>query len=107
MLQHVCKFLLPSSCGEDHHSMLASAVPAVAACYWGASRCFGAFCQEHLLEVNEDIGLYFDDAPAKEEDYDAPHVDVEAVKANLHDLRGKASESFEQLRGALAELGFS
>ena len=60
------------------------------------------FClpgKEHLLEVNEDIGLYFNDAPAKEEDYDAPHVDVEAVKANLQDLRGKASESFEQLRG--------
>ena len=60
---------------------------------------FAVCCQEHLLEVNEDIGLYFNDAPAKEEDYDAPHVDVEAVKANFSELRAKTSESLEQLRG--------
>lgn len=39
--------------------------------------------KEHLIETNEDIGLYFNDCPAKEEDYEAPHVDVEAVKENL------------------------
>ena len=39
--------------------------------------------KEHLIEVNEDLGLYFNDCPAKEEDYDAPHVDVDAMKENL------------------------
>jgi len=55
--------------------------------------------KEHLIEVNEDIGLYFNDCPAKEEDYDAPHVDVEAVKENLKELKGKASQHFEDMKG--------
>eukprot|EP00438_Fugacium_kawagutii_P030544 Skav235993 [mRNA] locus=scaffold348:204099:221219:+ [translate_table: standard] len=80
------------------------------------------FCipgKEHLIEVNEDIGLYFNDCAAKEsnggavghrypwhrrkkhkadvdltqleEDYDAPHVDVDAVKANLKDTVPKSN----------------
>lgn len=60
------------------------------------------FCipgKEHLIEVNEDIGLYFNDCAAKEEDYDAPHVDVDAVKANLKELKGKADEKFEEIKG--------
>mmetsp|Transcript_57918 Transcript_57918/g.137926 ORF Transcript_57918/g.137926 Transcript_57918/m.137926 type:complete len:273 (+) Transcript_57918:1-819(+) len=60
------------------------------------------FCipgKEHLLEVNEDIGLYFNDCAAKEEDYDAPHVDVEKVKENLKELKGKATQQFEELKG--------
>lgn len=50
---------------------------------WHHERIFGAGGKEHLIEVNEDLGLYFNDCPAKEEDYDAPHVDVDAVKENL------------------------
>jgi len=55
--------------------------------------------KEHLIETNEDIGLYFNDCPVKEEDYEAPHVDVEAVKENLKELKGKASGHFEELKG--------
>lgn len=55
--------------------------------------------KEHLIEVNEDLGLYFNDCPAKEEDYDAPHVDVEAMKDNLKELKGKASQHFEDMKG--------
>lgn len=60
------------------------------------------FCipgKEHLIEVNEDIGLYFNDCAAKEEDYDAPHVDVDAVKANLKELKGKADEKLAEIKG--------
>lgn len=49
--------------------------------------------------MNEDLGLYFNDCPAKEEDYDAPHVDVEAMKDNLKELKGKASQHFEDMKG--------
>eukprot|EP00438_Fugacium_kawagutii_P018685 Skav217890 [mRNA] locus=scaffold67:217360:240797:+ [translate_table: standard] len=62
--------------------------------------------KEHLIEVNEDLGLYFNDCPAKEEDYDAPHVDVDAVKENLKaskipedELKSKATEQFEDIKG--------
>lgn len=40
--------------------------------------------KEHLIEVNEDLGLYFNDCPAKEE------------------LKGKASGHFEQLQGQMS-----
>ena len=39
----------------------------------------------------------------EEEDYDAPHVDVDAVKANLQELKGKASEHFEDFKGKATE----
>ncbi|CAE7843321.1 unnamed protein product [Symbiodinium microadriaticum] len=53
--------------------------------------------KEHLIEKNEEIGLYFKDCPAKEEDYDAPHVDTEALKAHVDDLKGKVSGQFGEL----------
>ena len=39
----------------------------------------------------------------QEEDFDAPHVDVDAVKANLQELKGKASEHFEEMKGKATE----
>eukprot|EP00439_Symbiodinium_sp_Y106_P040295 s1694_g4.t3 len=58
--------------------------------------------KEHLIEKNEEIGLFFEDCPAKEEDYDAPHVDTEALKAKVSDLRGKVTAQAEELSGKVS-----
>ncbi|CAJ1393237.1 unnamed protein product [Effrenium voratum] len=57
--------------------------------------------KEHLIEQNEEIGLYFKDCPAKEEDYDAPHVDTEALKAQMKEMHGKVSGHMEEFKGKM------
>ncbi|CAJ1420054.1 unnamed protein product [Effrenium voratum] len=57
--------------------------------------------KEHLIEQNVEIGLYFKDCPAKEEDYDAPHVDTEALKAQMKEMHGKVSGHMEEFKGKM------
>jgi len=58
--------------------------------------------KEHLIEKNEELGLFFTDCPAKEEDYEAPHVDTEALKAHVGNLKDRVSSQVEELSGKVS-----
>merc|ERR1719229_1251399 len=48
------------------------------------------FCspgKEHLMELNEELGFYFDNDAAPEEDFNAKLVDTDSLKANLDKLK--------------------
>eukprot|EP00931_Biecheleriopsis_adriatica_P035637 TRINITY_DN20529_c0_g1_i1.p1 TRINITY_DN20529_c0_g1~~TRINITY_DN20529_c0_g1_i1.p1 ORF type:complete len:1001 (-),score=225.18 TRINITY_DN20529_c0_g1_i1:66-2657(-) len=43
--------------------------------------------KEHLMQVHEEIGLYFKDAPAPSEDYNAPHVTLDDIQSGVEDIK--------------------
>ncbi|CAE8675542.1 unnamed protein product, partial [Polarella glacialis] len=47
--------------------------------------------KEHRLETNEEIGLFFNDCAAAAEDYNAPHVDTDALNGHWENLHSQVS----------------
>jgi len=117
-LHTICfKFVVPifgtEAAGDDAETTTYRSVSERLACSWFTSNpiyclrsqyiykhsppcTFYSPGKEHLMELNEELGFFFDNDAAPEEDFNAPHVDTSALKSQMSGHLDKFKSGFKK-----------